>query len=303
MSAAAAKGPPPGAPPAKGPPGGPETKKVSPADANPSDPTAKNQRWQIRVRNLNKTFGPQHVLKGIDLDIERGKTNIIIGGSGQGKSVLMKHLMGLLKPDEGQIWVDGVDLVPMGDVEIGRLRRKFGMVFQYAALFDSMNVVENIAFPLLERYSLPREEVMERVRDLLRRLDLADVPGIEQKFPAELSGGQRKRVGLARALIDRPEILLYDEPTTGLDPIATKNVDEMIRRTADQFNVTSVVISHDMASTFRIGDRISMLYAGKILVTGTRDEVLASQQPELREFVETSGAVAMGPLTPARPAP
>jgi len=294
MSAASAKGPPPGAP----------ATKASAPDANPSDPTAMNQRWQIRVRNLNKTFGPQHVLKGVDLDIERGKTNIIIGGSGQGKSVLMKHLMGLLKPDEGQIWVDGVDLVPMGDVEIARLRRKFGMVFQYAALFDSMNVVENIAFPLLERYSLPREEVMERVRDLLRRLDLADVPGIEQKFPAELSGGQRKRVGLARALIDRPEILLYDEPTTGLDPIATKNVDEMIRRTADQFNVTSVVISHDMASTFRIGDRISMLYAGKILVTGTRDEVLASHQPELREFVETSGAVVMGPAAnPPRPAP
>jgi phospholipid/cholesterol/gamma-HCH transport system ATP-binding protein len=273
------------------------------AAPEPTDPSAKNSLWQIRVRNLNKTFGPQHVLKGVDLDIERGKTNIIIGGSGQGKSVLMKHLMGLLKPDMGQIYVDGVDLVPMNDVALGRIRRKFGMVFQYAALFDSMNVVENIAFPLLERYSLSREEVMERVRDLLRRLDLGDVPGIEQKFPAELSGGQRKRVGLARALIDRPEILLYDEPTTGLDPIATKNVDEMIRRTADQFNVTSVVISHDMASTFRIGDRISMLYAGKILVTGTRDEVLASHEPALREFVETSGAVAMTPATLPRPSP
>jgi phospholipid/cholesterol/gamma-HCH transport system ATP-binding protein len=262
---------------------------------DPVDPSQPNPRWQIRVRDLNKTFAPQHVLRGVDLDIERGKTNIIIGGSGQGKSVLMKHLMGLLKPDTGHIYVDGVDIVPMGDVEIGRLRRKFGMVFQYAALFDSMNVVENIAFPLLERYSLPREEVMERVRDLLRRLDLAHVAGIEQKFPAELSGGQRKRVGLARALIDRPEILLYDEPTTGLDPIATKNVDEMIRRTADQFSVTSVVISHDMASTFRIGDRISMLYDGKILVTGTPSEVLRTHHPALREFVETSGAVAMPP--------
>ena len=175
----------------------------------------------------------------------------------------MKHLMGLLKPDAGHIWVDGEDIVPLGDVEMAHMRRKFGMVFQYAALFDSMNVVENIAFPLLERYRLSRDEVMERVRDLLKRLDLADVAGIEQKFPAELSGGQRKRVGLARALIDRPEILLYDEPTTGLDPVATKNVDEMIRRTADEFGVTSVVISHDMASTFRIGDRISMLYAGQ----------------------------------------
>jgi phospholipid/cholesterol/gamma-HCH transport system ATP-binding protein len=262
------------------------------------DPSARDPRWQIRVRDLNKTFGPQHVLRGVDLDIERGKTNIIIGGSGQGKSVLMKHLMGLLKPDSGHIWVDGQDLVPLGDYDLGRLRRKFGMVFQYAALFDSMNVVENIAFPLIERYKLSRAEMMERVRELLKRLDLADVAGIEQKFPAELSGGQRKRVGLARALIDRPEVLLYDEPTTGLDPIATKNVDDMIRRTADQFSVTSVVISHDMASTFRIGDRISMLYNGKILISGTREEVLACPHQALREFVETSGAVAMTPPAP-----
>jgi phospholipid/cholesterol/gamma-HCH transport system ATP-binding protein len=263
-----------------------------PPQLPPDDPSQRNERWQIRVRNLHKTFGPQHVLRGVDLDIERGKTNIIIGGSGQGKSVLMKHLMGLLKPDQGHIWVDGQDLIPLNDVEMAKLRRKFGMVFQYAALFDSMNVVENIAFPLIERYHLRTAEIMERVRDLLHRLDLANVAGIEEKFPAELSGGQRKRVGLARALIDRPEILLYDEPTTGLDPVATKNVDEMIRRTADEFGVTSVVISHDMASTFRIGDRIAMLHAGKIVVNGTPEEVLASRQPELREFVETSGLVA-----------
>jgi phospholipid/cholesterol/gamma-HCH transport system ATP-binding protein len=251
----------------------------------------KDERWAIQVRGLYKSFGPQMVLRDLDLDIERGRTNIIIGGSGEGKSVLMKHLMGLLKPDAGHIWVDGEDVVPLSELEMGRLRRKFGMVFQYAALFDSMNVVENIGFPLLERYHLPRAEVMERIRDLLRRLDLADVTGIEQKFPPQLSGGQRKRVGLARALIDRPEILLYDEPTTGLDPVATKNVDEMIRKTADDFGVTSVVISHDMASTFRIGDRISMLYHGKIIVTGTPKEVLADPHPALREFVETSGLV------------
>jgi phospholipid/cholesterol/gamma-HCH transport system ATP-binding protein len=261
--------------------------------APPANPLAqRDERWQIRVRGLNKTFGPQHVLRGLDLDIERGRTNIIIGGSGQGKSVLMKHLMGLLHPDSGEIWVDGVDVVKFSTAEMGKLRRKFGMVFQYAALFDSMNVVENIAFPLIERYKLSRDEIMKRVRDLLERLDLANVDGIEKKIPPELSGGQRKRVGLARALIDRPEILLYDEPTTGLDPVATKNVDEMIRRTADDFGVTSVVISHDMASTFRIGDRISMLAEGKIVVTGTPQEVLASRHPALREFVETSGLVA-----------
>jgi phospholipid/cholesterol/gamma-HCH transport system ATP-binding protein len=261
------------------------------AGSGAADVSARDERWQLRIRGVHKTFGVHHVLRGIDLDLERGKTNIIIGGSGQGKSVLMKHLMGLLKPDEGHIWVDGEDIVPLGDVEMSRLRRKFGMVFQYAALFDSMNVVENIAFPLIERYKLPNAEILERVRDLLARLDLANVAGIEQKFPAELSGGQRKRVGLARALIDRPQILLYDEPTTGLDPVATKNVDEMIRRTADEFGVTSVVISHDMASTFRIGDRVAMLHAGQIIVDGTAQEVLASTRPELREFIEISGLV------------
>ncbi len=264
-----------------------------------ADMGVRDPRWQIRVRGLHKTFGPQHVLRGLDLDIERAKINIIIGGSGQGKSVLMKHLMGLLKPDAGQIYVDGVDVVPLGDVEMGRLRRKFGMVFQYAALFDSLNVVENIAFPLIERYRLPRDEIMTRVRDLLNRLDLGHIGGIEQKFPAELSGGQRKRVGLARALIDRPEILLYDEPTTGLDPVATKNVDEMILQTSHEFGVTSVVISHDMASTFRIGDRVSMLYEGRILVTGPASEVLRSGEGPLREFVVTAGlTVPVGEASP-----
>jgi phospholipid/cholesterol/gamma-HCH transport system ATP-binding protein len=254
----------------------------------------RDERWQIRIRDLHKSFGAQHVLRGVNLDIERGKINIIIGGSGQGKSVFMKHLMGLLAPDRGHIYVDGQDIIGLGDVAIGKIQRKFGMVFQYAALFDSLNVVENIAFPLLERYHLPKKEVLDRVRALLDRLDLASVTGIEEKFPAELSGGMRKRVGLARALIDRPEILLYDEPTTGLDPIATKNVDQMIRRTADEFGVTSVVISHDMASTFRIGDRIAMLYDGVIVANGARAEILAAPHPVLREFVETSGAVQFG---------
>jgi phospholipid/cholesterol/gamma-HCH transport system ATP-binding protein len=255
------------------------------------DVQKRDERWQIRIRDLNKSFGRQHVLRGVNLDIERGKINIIIGGSGQGKSVLMKHLMGLLAPDRGHIFVDGQDIIGLGDVAIAKVQRKFGMVFQYAALFDSLTVAENIAFPLLERYHLSKNEVLARVRDLLARLDLARVPGIEQKFPAELSGGMRKRVGLARALVDRPEILLYDEPTTGLDPIATKNVDEMIRRTADEFGVTSVVISHDMASTFRIADRIAMLYEGVIVASGERRDILAAPHPVLKEFVETSGAV------------
>ncbi len=248
-----------------------------------------DDRWHIRVRGLHKTFPPQHVLRGIDLDIERGKTNIIIGGSGQGKSVFMKLMMGLLAPDEGAIYVDGQNVVGLNEVEMGTLRRKFGMVFQYAALFDSMTVMENIAFPLLERYRLKHAEVEGRVWELLKRLDLERIPGIAMKFPAQLSGGQRKRVGLARALIDRPKILLYDEPTTGLDPIATGNVDEMIRQTADEFGVTSVVISHDMASTFRIGDRVSMLYDGVMAVSGTPDEVRSSEHPVLKEFLTLSG--------------
>jgi phospholipid/cholesterol/gamma-HCH transport system ATP-binding protein len=262
---------------------------VSPEENIRADP-----RWQVRVRGLQKSFGAQQVLKGVDLDIERGKINIVIGKSGEGKSVLMKHLMGLLHPDAGSILVDGENVVGLSELEMFRVRRKFGMVFQYAALFDSMTVLENVAFPLRERYRLPDKEVRDRVMALLTRLDLATVTGIEEKFPPELSGGMRKRVGLARALIDRPQILLYDEPTTGLDPIATKNVDDMIRRTADDFGVTSVVISHDMASTFRIGDRIAMLLEGKIATSGTPAELLAAPHPALREFLETSGALRLG---------
>jgi phospholipid/cholesterol/gamma-HCH transport system ATP-binding protein len=265
---------------------------------SPEDPTFRRDereaRWQIRIRGLHKSFGAQHVLKGVDLDIERGKINIVIGGSGAGKSVLMKHLMGLLQPDAGQILVDGDNIVGLSEVELGRVRRKFGMLFQNVALFDSMTVLENIAFPLRERYRLPEQEVMERVRALLSRLNLAHVTDIESKFPPQLSGGMRKRVGLARALIDRPQILLYDEPTTGLDPVATKNVDDMIRQTADDFGVTSVVISHDMASTFRIGDRIAMLHEGRIVTAGTPAELLAAPHPALREFLETSGALRLG---------
>jgi phospholipid/cholesterol/gamma-HCH transport system ATP-binding protein len=259
---------------------------------SPEDPSKRSDRWQIRVRDLYKSFGPQQVLKGVDLDIERGKINIVIGGSGGGKSVLIKHLMGLLRPDRGHIWVDGEDVVGLDDVEANRVRRKFGMMFQNVALFDSLNVIENIAFPLVERYHMPRAEVEERVRELLRKLDLARVTGIETKFPGELSGGMKKRVGLARALIDRPEILLYDEPTTGLDPVATKNVDDLIKQTAEQFGVTSVVISHDMASTFRIADRIAMLYEGRIIVNASPTELLEHPHPALREFVETSGTVS-----------
>ena len=256
------------------------------------DVAQRSERYQIRIRDLHKTFGEHHVLRGIDLDVERGKINIIIGGSGQGKSVLMKHLMGLLKPDRGHIWVDGEDVVPMRDTRLNEVRRKFGMLFQNAALFDSLTVEENIAFPLVEhRRKMSRTERQALVRATLQSLQLPEV--LLKKHPSELSGGQRKRVGLARALVLKPEILLYDEPTTGLDPVATKNVDDMIRDISSQTGVTSVVISHDMASTFRIGDQISMLHEGRIVASGTPDEILRTEHHHLREFVEMSGTVRM----------
>ena len=277
-------------------------KAAEAASAPPATPTGDGapppgDHVAIRLRAVERTFGEHHVLRGVDLDVERGKINIIIGGSGQGKSVLLKHVIGLLKPDAGQIWVDGVDVVPMSDVELNEVRRKFGMLFQYAALFDSLSVEENVAFPLFEHTRQKASVIKLEVERVMESLKLP--PVLLKKFPSELSGGQRKRVGLARALIMKPQILLYDEPTTGLDPIATKNVDDMIRDISQQTGVTSVVISHDMASTFRIGDRISMLYEGRIIATGTPDEIRRTRSAVLREFVETSGAVQMLPMEQA----
>jgi phospholipid/cholesterol/gamma-HCH transport system ATP-binding protein len=258
--------------------------------------------YQLEVHGLHKSFREHHVLRGIDLRIERGKINVIIGGSGAGKSVLMKHLIGLLKPDSGEILVDGEDLVPMNDFTLNRVRQKFGMLFQYAALFDSMTVEENVMFPLLEhrRKQLRRAQMREIVREKLHSLGLFN---IEKKYPAELSGGMRKRVGLARAIVLEPEILFYDEPTTGLDPIATKNVDDMIADISERLSVTSVVISHDMASTFRIGHRVSMLFKGRIIASGTPDEILHDPTPDLREFISVSKAVDLPPLPGEHEAP
>ncbi|HND10522.1 MAG TPA: ATP-binding cassette domain-containing protein [Pseudomonadota bacterium] len=281
--------------------------KWQPSD---EDASVRSERFHIRVRGINKTFGPHHVLRGIDLDVERGKINVIIGGSGQGKSVIMKHLMGLLKPDTGHIYCDGEDLVPLDEFQLNRLRKKFGMLFQYAALFDSLTVEENIVFPLVEHGDPDSDGTDERGKPKKRRffsraelnkiavtqLDKLALPQVLlRKFPSELSGGQRKRVGLARALVMKPQILLYDEPTTGLDPVSTKNVDDMIRDVSREHGVTSVIISHDMASTFRIGDRISALYGGVIIDSGAPEEIRKSRHKWLREFIETSGAVQMVP--------
>jgi phospholipid/cholesterol/gamma-HCH transport system ATP-binding protein len=252
------------------------------------DPAQRDETWHIRVRGLKKTFprtGLQ-VLKGVDLDIARSKVNVVIGGSGTGKSVLIKHVIGLLKPDAGNIWVDGTDVTKLNDTEIARFRRKFGMVFQFAALFDSMTLEENVAFPLVEHTKLSKAEIRARVMDKLTALGL---DGTEKKFPGELSGGMRKRAGLARALVLEPEIVLYDEPTTGLDPLATENVDRMILDVQERFHITGIVISHDMASVFRIADRIAMLAEGTIAAVGTADEIRHTTNEYVGRFITTSG--------------
>lgn len=248
-------------------------------------------RWHLRVRGLTKSFGSKLVLDRLDLDVERGKVNVIIGASGAGKSVLIKHFMCLLRPDRGSIWVDGTDIFALGSQPLAKFRRKFGLVFQFSALFDSLTVEENCAFPLREHTKKSKAEIKETVRDRLAALGL---DGMQAMYPGSLSGGQRKRVGLARALVLEPEILIFDEPTTGLDPLATRNVDDMILGVMERYKVTSVVISHDMASVFRIADRIAMLHERQILVAGTVDEIRASQIPYLYEFIRTSGVAAAG---------
>jgi phospholipid/cholesterol/gamma-HCH transport system ATP-binding protein len=249
---------------------------------------AADARWHIKVRGLRKRFGANQVLDGVDLDLERGKVNVIIGASGAGKSVLIKHIMVLLRPDEGSIFVDGTDVFSLDPQKLAVFRRKFGLVFQFAALFDSLTVEENCAFPLKEHTKKSKDEIRAIVKDRLAALGL---DGTQPKYPGELSGGMRKRVGLARALVLEPEILIYDEPTTGLDPLATKNVDDMIQSTAERYNVTSVVISHDMASVFRIAHRIAMLHERRILASGTVDEILQHKNPYLFDFIRTSGVI------------
>lgn len=248
-----------------------------------------HERWHIRIRNLSKTFGENRVLEDINLDLQRGQVNVIIGGSGAGKSVLIKHFIALLRPDHGRVWVDGTDILSLDTRELSEFRRRFGMVFQFAALFDSLTVFDNCAFPLREHTSKGKDEIAEIVRDRLSALGL---DGTQAKYPGELSGGMRKRVGLARALVLEPKILIYDEPTTGLDPLATKNVDEMILTTGERYNVTSVVISHDMASVFRIADRIAMIADHTILASGTVDEMRDSDNEYVRRFITTSGVAA-----------
>ncbi|MCA9554740.1 MAG: ABC transporter ATP-binding protein [Myxococcales bacterium] len=239
----------------------------------------------IRTEGLHKRFGANYVLQGINLDFPVGTTTVILGGSGSGKSVLMKHLIGLLAPDEGRVIVDGEDINTLRGEALTKLRSKFGMVFQWAALFDSMTVLDNVAFPLREhRKDLDEGQIRALVAE---KLALFGLEGVEDKFPADLSGGMRKRVGLARAIVMEPKIVLYDEPTTGLDPITTDYVDESIKRAKEKLKVTSVVISHDIASTFNIADYIAFLYKGHIVAYGPPEAVKNSDHEFVQQFLGT----------------
>ncbi|WP_407667020.1 ABC transporter ATP-binding protein [Myxococcus guangdongensis] len=239
----------------------------------------------IQIVDLQKTFGENKVLTGINLSVPQGSTCVILGGSGSGKTVLMKHMIGLLRPDSGQVVIDGEDIVPMGVEDLQRVRNKFGMVFQAAALFDSMTVFENVAFPLRQHTKLSEDALYAKVR---AKLDLMDLKReVESKFPSDLSGGMRKRVGLARAVVLDPKIVLYDEPTTGLDPITTDSVDEMILAAQKGLGVTSVVISHDISSAFNVADQIAFLSKGVIVENGTPEQLRMSQHPAVKVFLET----------------
>ncbi len=237
----------------------------------------------IEVRDLRKSFGDHLILDGISFRIDKGESVVIIGRSGGGKSVLLKHLVGLLQPDAGSVLIEGEALGPMDERALLRVRRKFGMLFQGAALFDSMTVAENIGFAFRCERALPAAEIAQKVSHVL---ELVDLPGIEHKFPAELSGGMRKRVGLARAIVYQPEIVLYDEPTTGLDPIVSDSIDQLILRVRDRLKVTTVVVTHDMRSARRLGQRILMLHERKIYAAGTAEEIFASQDPVVRQFID-----------------
>lgn len=237
----------------------------------------------IRLINVHKAFGSKEVLRGFSLEIEDGTTTTVIGGSGSGKSVALKHIVALLRPDEGNVWVDEDNVSRLDQESVYRMRRNVGYVFQFAALFDSMTIAENVGLGLRRMDDFPKEAIPERVTECLR---LVDLDGYEDRLPSQLSGGQRKRAGLARAIATKPKYILYDEPTTGLDPVTTAVIDELIVRMSEELGVTGVVISHDMTSAFRISDRVAMLYEGVIRAEGTPDEIRGSDDPIVRGFIE-----------------
>jgi len=243
----------------------------------------------VELVGVYKQFGGKPVLRGVDLKIYPRRTTVLIGASGSGKSVIIKHIMGLFKPDAGKILVFGKDIVPMNDLELNEIRTHFGLLFQHAALLDWLSVYENVAFPLRERTKASRQEIHQRVLEILERLHISD---IMHRMPGEISEGQKKRVGLARAIIMKPEIMIYDEPTTGQDPLRTRDIDNMIQSTQEEFDITSIVISHDMSSTFRIAHMIALLNQGEIAAYGTPAQVRASQDKHVQEFIHAGSVEA-----------
>lgn len=236
----------------------------------------------IEARDVRKSFGTHRVLDGVTFRIKKGESVVIIGRSGGGKSILLKHLIGLLQPDSGDVLVEGQSIARMSERQLLEVRRKFGMLFQSAALFDSLTVAENVSFVLRREGKLTPKEIEQQVEDTL---DMVALPGIGDKKPAELSGGMRKRVGLARAIIYHPQIVLYDEPTTGLDPVVADSIDQLITRLRDRINATTVVVTHDMRSARRLGQRILMLHDGRIYASGTPEEIFNSADPMVNRFV------------------
>jgi phospholipid/cholesterol/gamma-HCH transport system ATP-binding protein len=246
----------------------------------------------IRVVDLHKSFGRQRVLKGVNLELETGKITTIIGGSGSGKTVLLKHLNALVMPDRGSILVDGTDITRLGQRELNEMRRKFGVLFQGAALLDSMTLFDNVAFPLREKTKLKEAEIERKVEEALAEVGLS---GAGYKLPSEVSGGMKKRAGLARALVMEPEIILFDEPTTGLDPLLGKSIHQLIRKMHEEFKFTGVIVSHHIPEVFEFSDRIAMLANGVIVEAGTTAEFMASKNSIVRQFVqgETEGPLAV----------
>jgi phospholipid/cholesterol/gamma-HCH transport system ATP-binding protein len=244
--------------------------------------SAEKDSAMITVRGLVKTIDRQEILRGVDLDVAVGETLALIGRSGGGKSVLLKHLIGLLRPDGGEIWVEGHNIIGMSERNLGTIRQKVGILFQGAALFDSMTVAENVAFPLREAGERDPKVLREKVHEML---EVVELEGHEDKMPESLSGGMKKRVGLARSIIRRPKCILYDEPTSGLDPVVSDSINRLIRRLQERFGITSIVVTHDMKSAFDVANRVAYLHEGRIYFYGTPDDLQRTSDPLLQDFL------------------
>ena len=243
----------------------------------------KRSNIKIRVVNLHKSFGENQTLRGVDLEVQQGESMVVIGGSGSGKTVLIKCIIGLIQPDEGEIYVDGLEITSLNEKGMNEVRKKFGMLFQWGALFDSMTVWENVGFGLRHQRHLKEEEIRKIASE---KLALVGLNNVEDLMPSELSGGMKKRVSLARAIAIEPEILLYDEPTTGIDPIMADAINDLMIEMRQKLNVTSIAITHDMKSAYKIADRITMLFNGKIIEVGSPEEIKNSSSPIVQQFIQ-----------------